>query len=394
MVYRDRLRTDRSYSVEQWPYTRLNGAPLGTTGYPLYGFTYYERITDRTKESRPVKPVGTISWKWPSHGLYPYRDWDYWYYPEPGHIPGWLPNYGPEIGHLTNPLPIPTMFSDFFVSPSYADLGGQAFNAFVAQFPTKVSIANFLYELKDLADLIPRISRNLPKTVAGGYLNLQFGWLPLISDLKALGSVYQSTLSRLEWLRATYGKTVRLGFYSDISYYGTIPSSSTYLLAPGGNAYNYILLKLIDYKGIFRANGYLTHYLKGLDEPIAEMKALAAALGLNNPLGVIWEAIPYSFVVDWFAHVSTLLNHLSIQPFEGEWKVDRVTNSVKDVHRYEVWQYSYVAQGFNTPKLLGVAEATRYNRYLSLPLTPSFINGLDKLDARQQTLLGALLVAH
>lgn len=36
--------------------------------------------------------------------------------------------------------------------------------------------------------------------------------------------------------------------------------------------------------------------------------ALLTQLGLNNPLAVAWDIIPFSFVVDWFFKVSTFLN--------------------------------------------------------------------------------------
>jgi hypothetical protein len=36
----------------------------------------------------------------------------------------------------------------------------------------------------------------------------------------------------------------------------------------------------------------------------------ATALGLTNPLAVVWEKVPYSFVVDWFIPISDYLSTL------------------------------------------------------------------------------------
>lgn len=38
---------------------------------------------------------------------------------------------------------------------------------------------------------------------------------------------------------------------------------------------------------------------------------LANRLGLTNPASVVWELIPFSFVVDWFVNVSDFLNQFS-----------------------------------------------------------------------------------
>ena len=39
--------------------------------------------------------------------------------------------------------------------------------------------------------------------------------------------------------------------------------------------------------------------------------ATAAQVGMINPLEIVWERLPYSFVVDWFAPVGPWLNALT-----------------------------------------------------------------------------------
>lgn len=55
--------------------------------------------------------------------------------------------------------------------------------------------------------------------------------------------------------------------------------------------------------------------------------ALLTQLGLNNPLAVAWDVIPFSFVVDWFFKISTYLN--TYNDMAGFAYVDPVTTVEK-----------------------------------------------------------------
>jgi hypothetical protein len=45
-----------------------------------------------------------------------------------------------------------------------------------------------------------------------------------------------------------------------------------------------------------------------------EELSFGRSLGLTDPLSVVWEIIPYSFVVDWFLPVGTYLENLNVIP--------------------------------------------------------------------------------
>jgi len=56
--------------------------------------------------------------------------------------------------------------------------------------------------------------------------------------------------------------------------------------------------------------------------------AIANQMGFVNPLSVAWEAVPFSFVVDWFANVGQCLSAMT--DFAGfsvtrSWTTDRLT---------------------------------------------------------------------
>jgi hypothetical protein len=296
----------------------------------------------------------------------------------------------PAVLEGQNPIVSSTVLGNFAV---------EAFNAFHTQVPVEVSIANFFWELRELKDLIPKISRSLTKSLSGGFLAFEFGWKPLLGDLEKLANLTNSVHKRLQYLRESYGKFTRLGFSRDVSAdMPTLSEASHYLAAgqlysvqPNADAqqWRYITVPL-NRKVVMRAGGYLYHELQDLDESIKVVGTFLAALGLNNPLQILWQALPYSFVIDWFTQFSTLLDRLAIQPFEGRWEVSDVTTSMKSVVNLRVDQYC-MPVSLNVRRVgLAYIQTVRYFRWVGLPVPAVSIIDTG-LDPKQQLLAAALL---
>lgn len=127
----------------------------------------------------------------------------------------------------------------------------------------------------------PRTSSLKSKDVSGRWLELQYGWLPLISDsfeaAKAFHEISQGPRKAI--FRTSISKE-RLSV--DTTGLGT----ST---------------------GLERLSTYLEY------EMYEEM-SVGRQLGMTDPLSVIWEVVPYSFVVDWFVPFGTYLDNLNSIP--------------------------------------------------------------------------------
>jgi hypothetical protein len=273
-------------------------------------------------------------------------------------------------------------------SGTLSSLADIAFPKLYEQVPTQISIANFAYELKDWKEMIPSFSRNLKESVTGNFLGLEFGWKPFVSDLKKIGGLVENVSKRLQYLRDTYGKRVRVSAFGDTPDLTISADAYSNADTSPNDPHFGVRYHRKDYRGTWRAQGYLTHQLIGLDDDLTQIKAFTAALGLNNPLRVYWNAIPYSFVVDWLVRIGALLDRLSIQPFQGQWIIEDVTFTYEEKCTFWIYQRTFY---HDEPNLfIGTGTIERYYRQLGLPASTLWLTDAG-LDSRQQLLALALI---
>lgn len=113
------------------------------------------------------------------------------------------------------------------------------------------------------------------REVANNWLELQYGWLPLLNDAKegAEFLAHQLFYPLQTQARASYLKGHKVVMLNP----GTVPIQS----------YSYTRKSI---KATFQE------------------KDIAQLSGLTDPLSVAWELIPYSFVIDWFIPISSYLS--------------------------------------------------------------------------------------
>lgn len=276
--------------------------------------------------------------------------------------------------------------------PNYrwSQLNGDAFTVMSAQFPEQISIANFIWELRELGDLIPKMEATVTKTLSSEYLRGEFGWKPFLSDLATLGDLTNRVTARLEWLRKTWGKKVRLGHYVANCYeHSTDDISSSFAYNLGWE------YKLVSYRSDYRAGGRLFHRMKDLDDTIGVLKGFIGALGLNNPLKVIWQALPFSFIVDWFFHVNKHLARMAtLSDQTAAWTVSDMCSSIKTTATIEVTQLNDEHDGWGYPPMsAGTIEVELYERRIGLLVDPDVYTP-DSLSPSQLTLALALVGAN
>jgi len=115
--------------------------------------------------------------------------------------------------------------------------------------------------------------------VGGTWLEMQYGWKPLLSDVHSSMEAYHKLSSKPRTVSGRVRHSVPGTNYSYGSYIAT--SSS----------------------GNFRAQ-----YVYELYSPIS----VPDSLGLTDPLSIAWEILPFSFVFDWFIPVGNYLDSVHI----------------------------------------------------------------------------------
>jgi hypothetical protein len=145
-----------------------------------------------------------------------------------------------------------------------------------------------------------RRQRRLRATdISGRWLEMQYGWRPLVDQAYEAGKALRAaSKERVLRFSATQQRT-----------------------------------KLVDLgtPGVYETWCKATVSVKIIAE-LYEDIPVERALGLTNPAAVLWEIVPYSFVVDWFLPVGSYLSALGVIPSlqgrfltisKGTWKGDR-----------------------------------------------------------------------
>jgi len=126
------------------------------------------------------------------------------------------------------------------------------------------------------------------RSSASNWLELQYGWLPLLSDVYGMSEEFERTWARYKLQRPNPIFTERVSLeYDDEDSFTTSNR-----------------LQVINREMIYRARAWCSYTVD------VESINFLGRVGLTNPLAIAWEVVPFSFVVDWFLPVGRFLNTL------------------------------------------------------------------------------------
>lgn len=126
------------------------------------------------------------------------------------------------------------------------------------------------------------------KTIGSAWLELQYGWLPLVKDAEGAAQQLAHALE-VPFRQKVYASTRR-----HESTPKSFPKNPSW---PCGHFWGYTVET--------ESRRTLICYVK-------EDLSVAATLGLLNPENVAWELMPWSFVVDWFIPIGQYLDARAI----------------------------------------------------------------------------------
>lgn len=112
--------------------------------------------------------------------------------------------------------------------------------------------------------------------------------------------------------------------------------------------------------------------LKVVDEKLRSL----SALGLSNPLPLVWEVIPFSFIVDWFVPVQSFLENVGA--FSGYSIVNRSRMEISSIS-YSTHVSNQDSEAWEPYFITGEdADIRRFVGAVNVPLSPP--NPLSKLN--------------
>jgi hypothetical protein len=181
---------------------------------------------------------------------------------------------------------------------------------------TELSVPNFLLDLENLSNLAKLWNKrkSLAANVAGLNLNYQYGWRPTAGDSAAALAAVTGFYDKLKAFRKRLGKLTSKSKTVDSgeeSHTGT----TTF------NAYTirWRATRKWDCKA----------YISYRPLPIKEMTAfeeilrgLLDSLGFEINLEIVWDAIPFSFIIDWFFDVGMLCRNFRLDTLELPFRLE------------------------------------------------------------------------
>jgi len=251
----------------------------------------------------------------------------------------------------------------------------------------------------------PISTRNKPiankvRIGANSFLEYQYGWNATLVDFKNFAKSTVKYISSTEQYRERHAE--RFGNRSVVSVPPLDPTiadstwnASRATIANGGDPGLANAFRIVFGAGM-RASAVTCLCTDVLSRPISQIHKLLYAYGLSYEqiLGSIWEAIPYSFVVDWFVNTNNMFNALQYSKAVETLSSAAVSNlghSIKIAYPFYL-QYLHHRVGTywsskwatlntkpigNNPIVGDPGYVTKYVRYSGFPsfATPSFWSG-------------------
>lgn len=188
------------------------------------------------------------------------------------------------------------------------------------------------------------------KDPAGRWLEVQFGWTPLINDIKGAFELNQ-TILRKNGLFLSAERNLVSNYQNEE------------LCSLPGERYRGSSCLFTGTRGTA-----VKLYARVRDEDIARL----TSLGLSDPLQVAWALVPFSFVVDWILPVGSYLEALGATKgltFVSGTRTEFINGSVDISAEYT----TTTAKGVGTFKKKGHVTAVRRHVYSGFPTPIPFV---------------------
>lgn len=177
---------------------------------------------------------------------------------------------------------------------------------------TELSVPNFLLDWRQMFDLLKvwNSRKSILKNVAGVNLNYQYGWRPTIADVGSMVASIFSLKQKLENWRRQLGRNVR----RRVTVLSTnVSKSATQPYFSGGGSLDWSARLTRQVQAFIVYKPIAIPELTNLE---LVLRGYLDILGFELNPAIIWDKIPFSFVVDWFLGIGPYLERLKLDTLE------------------------------------------------------------------------------
>jgi len=263
---------------------------------------------------------------------------------------------------------LPAMYSivgSEVVIPPPAELSSlldDAARHLLPKMKNNVSIINSIYELKDFRRYAQRMSqlrqisnqgklkpaikrlrkrlgripslRDLARVPSGLWLEYNFNLAQLYSDSMGFVKALQTVDRRVARLFAQAGQRRtrhhQVSLYGGQNLYEDGDPMPVNLSSEVGNVGYATSHRVVEYEPVtFHVEMQYTYEYSDFQKRHKNLLGLLDALGINNNAGIIWNALPWTFVVDWVINVSKWLNDRKVTMLDPVIQLHRSLWSVR-----------------------------------------------------------------
>lgn len=236
------------------------------------------------------------------------------------------------------------------------------------------------------------------KSLGHEYLNIQWGWLLLLRDLRNLYHTWHNLDRLLAQLKRDNGKRVRrrgkishgktVSTYQDVhGFYFMYPTLTSEFYSGFNN--RRVIVRTDESSSSFSAG--FRYWIPDIGSSYWTIRARAALFGLRPTPSLLWEVIPWSWLYDWFSNVGDVLSNMSTNAAENL-VADYAFVMAHRVLTYDVTQDMAIAQPpYNLrvrTQLLREVKQRRHATPYGFGLT------FDGFSGRQMLILAALGLAR
>jgi len=286
-------------------------------------------------------------------------------------------------------------------------LCAQAMQALMPGIKPKLSLINSLIELKDLKTIAKTfngakallkalinskgsVAKSAVAASADVYLQQEFNVKPLVRDVFNIYKALTDVREQLDKLYRNELKYITAHWQIPLSEFSNGNESKT--LIPSDYYGGHLLSRVTTIKEArFCVTVDYAYDLRGISRERALVDGLLDYLGVNLNPAIIWNAIPWSFVIDWLLGISQWLNQMKLRNIEPYTVIYRSMYSIKVIRKIDTFQRVHQNGPEKCTVPVSSLEETAYCRSF---FDPNVIRSLTQSDlSLNEFVLASALIA-